>query len=488
MDVLIVVNNPKDWPLELPEVNVVSAKSYLNDESWNKARNVKVFNLTKSYRYQSIGYYVSLLGEARGHKPVPSVQTIQDMKSQTMVRFVSDELDELIQKSLKPLQSEEFTLSIYFGRNVAKRYDQLSRHLYNQFQAPLLRAHFVWNKKWILQNISPIAGSDIPEDHLKYVIDFARDYFGNRAPVIRKKQDTRFDLAILVNPDEDNPPSDERAIERFVKSAENHDFYVELIRREDYGRLAEFDALFIRETTAVNHHTYRFARRAAAEGLVVLDDPESILRCTNKVYLAELLQRHNMSTPDTVIVHSENRDQLGEMLEFPIILKQPDSSFSQGVIKIEDEAQLKPALDQMFNRSDLLIAQKFMPTKYDWRIGILDNKPLFVCRYYMARKHWQIYDRTEAGKTYAGKVDTLEVWETPREVLQTALKAANLIGSGLYGVDVKHIDGKAYVMEVNDNPSIESGIEDKASRQQLYDQIMDVILGRVEQKKGRNQP
>jgi glutathione synthase/RimK-type ligase-like ATP-grasp enzyme len=58
----------------------------------------------------------------------------------------------------------------------------------------------------------------------------------------------------------------------------------ELIEKEDYGRLAEFDALFIRETTGVNHHTYRFARRAEAEGLVVVDDPQSILKCTNKVY------------------------------------------------------------------------------------------------------------------------------------------------------------------------------------------------------------
>ena len=60
---------------------------------------------------------------------------------------------------------------------------------------------------------------------------------------------------------------------------------------------AEFDALFIRETTLVNHHTYRFARRAASEGLVVIDDPESILKCTNKVFLAELLSRHKMPMP-----------------------------------------------------------------------------------------------------------------------------------------------------------------------------------------------
>ena len=48
-----------------------------------------------------------------------------------------------------------------------------------------------------------------------------------------------------------------------MKAAESLAIRPELIDRDDYGRLAEFDALFIRETTYVNHHTYRFARRAA---------------------------------------------------------------------------------------------------------------------------------------------------------------------------------------------------------------------------------
>jgi len=114
---------------------------------------------------------------------------------------------------------------------------------------------------------------------------------------------------------------------------------VELIDKDDYSRLGEFDALFIRETTSVLHHTYRFARKAAAEGLVVIDDPESILKCTNKVFLAELLERNRMLIPKTVIVHRENAKHVTGMLGLPCILKKPDSSFSQGVIKVETEEE-----------------------------------------------------------------------------------------------------------------------------------------------------
>ena len=43
---------------------------------------------------------------------------------------------------------------------------------------------------------------------------------------------------------------------------------VELIEKKDYARLGEFDALLIRETTAIDHHTYRYATKAESEGLV----------------------------------------------------------------------------------------------------------------------------------------------------------------------------------------------------------------------------
>lgn len=484
---IIVVNNPANWSLELPGVEVVSARSYLGDENYSKMRKARVFNLCRSYKYQSIGYYVSLLAEARGHRPLPGVMAIQDLKSQTMVRFVSDELDKTIQKALKPIIADNFTLSIYFGKNVAKRYDRLSGQLFMQFQAPMLRAHFVKvNKHWNLHAIAPISASEIPQEHKSFVIEEAHKYFEGRRMRGAKKGDTRFDIAILQTMDESFPPSDGRAIQKFIKAAENLDFYVEVISKEDYGRLAEFDALFIRDTTSVSHYTYRFARRAAAEGLVVMDDPESILKCTNKVYLAELLKRNGIPAPKTLIVSEESSGRIKHELGLPCILKQPDSSFSQGVVKAENESELREMLVKLFDTSDLLIAQEFLPTDYDWRVGILNRKPLYVCKYYMARKHWQIYERSDNGKTYSGKAETLPVNEAPEQVLNTALKAANLIGDGLYGVDLKQVGNKVYVIEVNDNPSIDTGYEDAVLKDVLYHKIMKEFLRRIEEKKSPN--
>ena len=259
---LIVTNSPKDWPADLVGVQVVDARTYLTDPAFSEPRGIKVFNLCRSYRYQSSGYYVSLLAEARGHKPIPSIATIQDLKTQAIVRLVSDELDELIQKSLAPIKSDKFTLSIYFGANMAHRYDRLCMQLFNQFQAPLLRASFVREKQgWQLRSITAIAANEVPESHRAFLIDTARLHFAGRRGGTKKRSRIRFDLAILHNPEDPEPPSDAKALCKFIKAANQQDMAAELITRDDYGQLAEFDALFIRDTTYVNRYTWRFARR-----------------------------------------------------------------------------------------------------------------------------------------------------------------------------------------------------------------------------------
>jgi glutathione synthase/RimK-type ligase-like ATP-grasp enzyme len=487
VSILIIVNDPRDLPLHFEGSDLVTAKSYLTDSQYATLAKARVFNLCRSYRYQSAGYYVSLLAAARGHKPVPSINTIQDMKSQTIVRVASEDLEEVIQSSLAPIQSKEFVLSIYFGRNVAKRYNRLSRYLFDLFETPFLRAFFVLSEKehkWQLNNISPIAVSDIPDEHRPFVVEVAKEYFQKRRKYSRKKAAARYDLAMLCNPDETEPPSDSRALNRFEKAADSLRFSVERINREDFSRLGEFDALFIRETTSVHHHTYRFARKAEAEGLVVIDDPDSILKCTNKVFLAELLERNRVLTPKTVIVHRDNARQLKNILGFPIILKKPDSSFSQGVIKVDSEQDLKAAAAKMLDRSELIIAQEFLNTPFDWRVGIFDRQPLFVCKYFMAKKHWQIIKRDVNGiKTEDGDSETIPVEHAPSGLIKTALRAANLIGDGFYGVDIKQDGKKYYIIEVNDNPSVDSGVEDAVLKDELYLRIMRVILRRIEQRK-----
>ncbi|MCA9184087.1 MAG: RimK family protein [Planctomycetales bacterium] len=487
MPILIVTNSPKDWPTQIENVQVIDARSYLTDPAYCEMKGIKLFNLCRSYRYQTTGYYVSLLAEARGHRPLPSITTVQDLKNQAIVRIVSDELDEMIQSCLSRIKSDKFTLSVYFGHNMARRYDRLALQLFNQFQAPLMRAHFVrLENGWQLRRIAAISANEVPETHWPFVINMATEHFAKKRGGVRRRSRTRFDLAILHNPQDPEPPSDAKALKKFMKAAESLGMSAELIERDDYGRLAEFDALFIRDTTAVDNYTYRFSRRAVGEGLVVIDDPVSIVRCTNKVYLAELLSRHKVPRPKTIVVHRDNSLAVAAELGLPLVLKRPDSSFSQGVVKVDTKEELAEKLEAFFAKSDLIVAQEFLPTTFDWRIGVIDKYPLYACKYYMAAGHWQIIDQARQGRGRYGRSETLPIEMAPRKAVQAALKAANLIGDGFYGVDVKQSDGGFYVIEVNDNPNADAGVEDAILRDDLYLRIMNVFLSRIEQRKARS--
>jgi glutathione synthase/RimK-type ligase-like ATP-grasp enzyme len=486
MQKILVVERAENWPLEIPGAEVVSARAYLTEPGWSQRRGVRVFNVCRSYRYQSVGYYVSLLAEARGHRPLPTVGTLQDLKSPAMVKILSEELRRSIQKSLGQLVSDTFTLSIYFGRNLAEHHQRLSRQLFNLFPAPLLRAEFSrTGDQWELRSLRPIGAREIPENHRPFVVEQSWAYLAGKAPRARKQQAYRFDLALLVDPEESLPPSDEKALRRLEEAGESLGIRCERIGRDDIGHVPEFDGLFIRATTSVNHYTFRFSQRAAAEGIVVIDDPDSILRCTNKVFLTELLSRKKIPTPRTVVLHRDNLDETARTLGFPMILKLPDSSFSQGVVRVSEDGEFRERARSFLGGSDLLIAQEFLPTDFDWRVGVLNREVLFVAKYFMARGHWQIIHGDGSANTRYGGVEAVPAADAPAQVLDVALRAANLMGDGLYGVDIKVKGEQVYVVEVNDNPNLDAGYEDRVGGKSIYQAIMQTFLTRMEARRER---
>jgi len=485
---LLVIENAKRWPLRLQGAEVVSARDYLVGGEWTERRGLRVYNFCRTYGYQTLGYYVSLLAAARGHRPVPTVETLQDLRLGPVVRIVSEQLETLIQRSLARLKGPRYELSVYFGRNLARRYDALARALYEQFPVPLLRASFEKEgKSWRLRSVRPIATSDIPDSHRPFVIEQAEYQFGRRDRRRGERRQFRYDLALLVDPEAEDAPSDAKALRRFERAAREVGIETYRIDHGDAGAIAEFDALFIRETTRVEHPTYRIARRAATEGLVVIDDPVSILRCSNKVFLAELFERHDVPSPQTLVVHAGNIGDVADAVGLPCVLKRPDSSFSRGVVRVDTAAELRPRVEAFLEESDLVVAQAWTPSDFDWRIGVLGGRPLFACRYHMARGHWQIVAEGPAGRRRYGRVEGLPVEDAPRECVEVAVRAAAPVGDGFYGIDVKEVDGRFLVMEVNDNPNVDAGCEDAVLGDRLYLTVMDWFRQRLDDR-GREAP
>ncbi|MDI9818742.1 MULTISPECIES: RimK family protein [unclassified Legionella] len=482
METLIVTDDPSGLEFLSPLATIVQASDYLLSEHYYQSKSIRVINLCQSYEHQSIGYYVSLLAHARDHKAIPSVHSIQDALNTALSKFISQDVEEEIQHSLHDIKTDVFIFSLYFGQNMAKCHANLARKLHGLFPLPLIRFTLKKKKQWQIKQLQILSLADVPSHHHEFMRQAAENYLSKkRFHQWRKKQ--RFhDLAILIDPAEPNAPSNKKALDNFVSTGESMGLNVDFIEKSDAKSLAEYDALFVRATTAVNHYTYRMARRAAQENLVVIDDPQSIIKCSNKVYLAELMRSHQILTPDTIFVNKFDKKMPD--VDFPCVLKRPDSAFSHGVIKLDNKKDLQKSLNQFFKVSDLILIQPFIPTEYDWRIGVLDNKPIFACRYFMAKNHWQIYNWEAIKGKREGDTETVPLHEVPEGIIKTALKCTRLIGDGLYGVDIKSQGDKHYIIEVNDNPNVDYGIEDKILGDSLYQQIMSVFLQRIRRKHG----
>lgn len=484
---ICVVDNVRQWKKRIPQIEFVSAEDYLFAKEWQDLRQLKIINLARNYGYLGQGYYVSLVAEARGHKVLPNISTMQALSKKEFYLIETDDLNAQIQKDLSNITDNKFELSVYFGRNVSKKYEKLSRMFFNLFPCPFFRVYFTREKKWILGSIKSLSLATIPESHLNVVLEGLVEFNINRWGIKSRRDSLRYDLAILHNPLEKFAPSNDTAIQKFIKAGKNAGLSVEVIEKKDYAHLTQFDGLFIRETTAIDHHTYRFAKKAEKEKMAVIDDPKAILYCTNKIFMNEMFKREGVPRPKTFILSEDNIKAIPEQFVFPIIIKIPDGSFSRGVVKVADPGELEVVCKEYFKRSDYIIAQEFMPTSFDWRIGIFNSKPLFACKYFMSRNHWQVINHHQEGKVSEGAHKTYAIQDVEPYIINTALKAARLIGDGLYGVDIKVIGNKPFVVEVNDNPNIDSGVEDGVLKDSLYSVIMDEFANRIDRLKMRKE-
>jgi glutathione synthase/RimK-type ligase-like ATP-grasp enzyme len=490
MRTVFVIDQKQEW-LEVPESTVVTARGYLADPESGREAGVQVLNLCRTGRYQGRGYYVSLLAEARGHRPLPDVKTVEDLKSEAHVRTLADQLASLIDETLQHDESDRFELDVYLGKDPAQRHQLLAEKLFASVRAPLLRVLFGRTEgRWRLDTIEAIGVADIPSQHRAFLLEAVKEFVSATSAV--KAQRTAMGkprLAILWNAEEAHKPSNEEALQRLVRAAPLVGLEAELIGPDALERLEEFDGLFNRASPDVNSVIYEFVRRAESLGMPVVDDPESILKCLNKVYMHELMSRHRILQPRSLIVHRGNLDQVVPTLGLPCVLKLPDSGFGLDVLKIESEEDLQREAERFFKVSELLVAQEWLPTGFDWRVGVYDRRPLFVAKYYMAPGHWKVNQVVEGQEQLVeGRTEAMTIGEAPEQVIDTAVRAANLIGRGLYGVDLKQVEDRVYLIEVNCNPNIDAGNEDQVLGEALYREVLGVFARRIAQTRGGSAP
>lgn len=518
--VLVVVSDEAD-ARGLPAGATVLADRYLEGGGDVADPKSVVVNLCRSCDYASKGYYVSLLADARGQQVVPTVETVEALGDpyglfRALHEAGVSTVDEGEMQARRRLLAEggdggepggpDVVVRASPGRNgdgptyraagdedVAEalccmgtspdpRFRAAALAVFREWPVPVLRISFLHeDDEWKVTRVAAVPPHTLQGAERKALLEALADQRrvvrrGTEAP----RELKRASIALLWDEGDRFAPSTPETLERLERVAARMNVFAHRIGLDDLERLGEFDALFIRALTGVREPTFPFALRAEALDMPVVDDSQSIIRCSNKVFLDELLRREGVPTPRTLVVTAHTPWDEVAALGTPLVLKLPDGSFSAAVKRVEDRAEYRRVAGEMFRRAPLLIAQEWLPTDFDWRVTVLGGKLLFAARYHMARGHWQIRAESQGTERY-GRVEAVPRERAPRDVVALALRAAGLIGTGLYGVDLKETPAGPVVIEINDNPNLDIGYEDAADGNVIYEDVVRYFLERIEE-------
>src|SRR5260370_1219445 len=224
-----------------------------------------------------------------------------ELREAKLYEHALPELEDLRNRCAKrtDLQPEgEFKLLVCFGIARDPRFEAFGRLLFDWFRCPALEVSVDTGAAWYaidrirMRTLTRLANGEAAFLRESLHQHTAREWRDPKARTVPK-----YDLAVLYDPNEKLPPSSQATIKHFARIADKLSFDVEPITRRQLAELAGYDGLFIRETTSIDNHTYRFARRAWQEGMPVIDDPISMIRCMNKVFLIELMGSNQGCTP-----------------------------------------------------------------------------------------------------------------------------------------------------------------------------------------------
>ena len=129
---VILVDQPKDLPNADTPHKVITTSEYLARPRLFDMGRPKLVNLARSYAYQSKGYYASLLAEARGHRVVPNVETMLELREAKLYEHALPELEDELNRCARRADYQpegEIKLLVCFGIARDPRFEQFGRLL-----------------------------------------------------------------------------------------------------------------------------------------------------------------------------------------------------------------------------------------------------------------------------------------------------------------------------------------------------------------------
>ncbi|TIW59187.1 MAG: RimK family alpha-L-glutamate ligase, partial [Mesorhizobium sp.] len=189
---------------------IITNRDYLAHPSLFRGQRPKVINLSNNYGYQSRGYYASLLAGSRGHKVIPTVETMIDLSERKLYEHALPELELALNKCRKDLGGVfPAKVAIFFGIGPSKVWDRFAKLLFDWFRAPALEVHIKDSAEWAsIRKIGFLPLARMTDDEEAFFLQCLETYTNREWRDTKGRTPARYTFATLVDPHEELPPSE----------------------------------------------------------------------------------------------------------------------------------------------------------------------------------------------------------------------------------------------------------------------------------------
>jgi len=218
-------------------------------------------------------------------------------------------------------------------------------------------------------------------------------------------------------------------------------------------RLGGVDAVIPRIGASITFYGTAVVRQFEMMGVATPNCSDSILRARDKLRALQLLAREGIGLPTTVF--GDNPDDTGDLLtmlgEPPHVIKLNEGAQGQGVLLAEKRAAAQGMIEAFRSLYANFIVQEFVREAdgADLRCFVVGDAVVAAMRRQAPDGDFRA-NLHRGGSAAAVELSPLEI--------DTALRAARVMGLGVAGVDMLRSRRGPLVLEVNSSPGLE-GIE-----------------------------
>ena len=238
-------------------------------------------------------------------------------------------------------------------------------------------------------------------------------------------------------------------------------------------QVCDFDAVIPRIGSSITHFGTAVVRQFEQMDVFSAISSQGLSNSRDKLQALQLLSRHQIGVPKTTFVRNPS-DVLPAIRRIggaPVVIKLLEGTQGVGVILAENEGIAEAIVETLHSTKQKVLVQKFVAESKgrDIRAFVVGDRVVASMR------------RVARGNEYRSNVHRgarTEMVNLSEEDQQVAVRAAQLMGLRVAGVDMLESRTGPMIMEVNSSPGLE-GIE-RCSRLDIAGSIIDYVAQRVD--------